>query len=312
MRRTVAMVLAACCLWVFTGLVEGAPGSTSLEKEVLQVGHTAAGDVQMVVWKSVQGKIEGRQFLVPGGRTIEYGEARQVYSFLWDQRYRTSTSTGHEVPKLSGGFFSLIGAGAGNIPLLIQGMRDIKAAMGGHFSAGTSMENLRDPVKRYEFWKNAGIFDRYTGREIAFLNSVVFPLVAVEGVLELALGAALVGSGAATRLGPWGGFIVAALVLGGAGAELFGMMSDIENGRPVEPSRITQLLTNGVAVAASAGATGAGAGTSGMVWATAKLAGVSMPAVTGLVRVLAGVPGALMGTQLALDSAVFMGRLMNV
>ncbi len=90
---------------------------------------------------------------------------------------------------------SLLNRMINNTELFFRGFRDVATPVTRTVFAGES--NLRDPVARYDFWKEQGIYEKYTPRERQFLNRVVFPAVAVG---EIALGGcgALLTAGAIT------------------------------------------------------------------------------------------------------------------
>jgi hypothetical protein len=55
-----------------------------------------------------------------------------------------------------------------NFELFRRGCMDIMKAA----SAEETQHNLRDPEKRYNYWKEQGIYDKYTPQQIEFLNRV--------------------------------------------------------------------------------------------------------------------------------------------
>lgn len=95
--------------------------------------------------------------------------------------------------------------------LFLRGFKDVWAASGGGMFS--EQGNLNDPAKRYDFWQEQGIYDKYSLRERAYLNKVVFPAVAVSR--------ALYGGGAialtATAVASLAGVAVLPLILGGVG-----------------------------------------------------------------------------------------------
>lgn len=312
MRSLVALALCAglLCLQAGRAAALAAQGRVGIDGEVTQVIRTVNGDVQMAVWQSEGGQVVGRSFLVPKVREYSYGATRSIYGELWASHVRTvQTGGGFTEPRVGGTMLSLLGMAVSRWDLLVRGVRDLSAAIG-HLRP-EAMENLRDPVRRYEFWQAQGIFAHYTAREIAFLNSVVFPLVAAEGVVELVLGTALAASGAMVKLGPWGGVAVAFLLLGLAGAQFLDLVLAVRSGEKVAPNRMAAALTNGVAAAAAAGAAGAGGLTAGLLWLVARMAGTGI-SLSAASWVLGAMPVALSGAQLALDASLFMGKLVNV
>lgn len=319
------LVRRAVAFLVMAALLVGQTAHAEIRTEnVIKVERYPNGEIKMVVWKEAGGgQVVGQFFVLPPGRFVPYQEFKRANSFLYQKRSEVimDSRTRYTVPKLNGSLLSMVATTFHNFPLAWQAMKDIQQAMGGHFNP-EAMENLRDPAKRYEFWKQAGIYEKYTAREIAFINSVVFPLLAVQGVAEMLLATAVAGSGAATRLGPYGGLFVSALVLGYAGGELIGMISDVLNGRPVAPSNFTKAILNGWGFLAGLAGVGAGFGTgwltlavrkfADLVWPVAKGAGVTLPEAMAMGKLMAGIPAVLAGTEAALDASVFIGKLLNV
>ncbi|MGB9880628.1 MAG: hypothetical protein ACPLRM_07680, partial [Anaerolineae bacterium] len=95
------------------------------------------------------------------------------------------------------GVTSVISTVVGNSNLFFRAFKDVWVATGaGSYTYGGD-ENLNDVKKRAQFWKEQGIYAKYTLREIAFINKVVLPAVLAVRVGQGVGGAALIAVGAA-------------------------------------------------------------------------------------------------------------------
>lgn len=65
--------------------------------------------------------------------------------------------------------------------LFLQGFGDVWKATSGL----GDQSNLQSVQAKYDFWKDAGIYDKYTARQVTFLNKVVFPAVGLARGLSL-------------------------------------------------------------------------------------------------------------------------------
>lgn len=65
--------------------------------------------------------------------------------------------------------------------LFLQGFGDVWKATSGL----GDQTNLQSAEAKYDFWKDAGIYDKYTPRQVTFLNKVVFPAVGLARGLSL-------------------------------------------------------------------------------------------------------------------------------
>lgn len=95
------------------------------------------------------------------------------------------------------GVTGVISSVVGNSELFFRAFKDVWVATGaGSFVYGGD-ENLKDVDRRARFWKEQGIYAKYTPREIAFINKVVLPAVLTVRAGQGVGGAALVAAGAA-------------------------------------------------------------------------------------------------------------------
>lgn len=226
-----------------------------------------------------------------------------------------STGGFHE-PRLDGSFLTIITQTIGNVPLLFRQVVDIEAAVreGG---VGEVMGNLRDPVRRFEFWKRQGIYDKYTPQEIAFMNSVAFPLAAVGHIGEFLIGSALAAVGANAALGPVGGMILGVGTLALGGAELVSMWRDIQAGRAVDPGAVVRGIVSSVTTTIDAVFSGTGFSSMAVRSVLLRLTGTTVTAaeaatLNAVSRFFGGIGVAGLGVQVAADATAFLGRLFNV
>lgn len=206
MRRIVAIVVLAAVVAAPCVPRRAFAGPPSPDVEL--VGEGPGGVLQ---YRERLG--QGRQFWVTTARTVtweEYRAVRSVGHLTWSRlvlRDQFSLSAiGREVGSLLGRFFN-------DSKLFVTAFVDVWKATEGTLVPGKTagMENMRDVAKRYEFWDAHGFYDRYTARERAYINRVVFPAVCVARAVYGAGGMSLAVAG----LAAWLGVGIFPLALGG-------------------------------------------------------------------------------------------------
>jgi len=101
--------------------------------------------------------------------------------------------------------------------LFLRGFGDVWKATSGLGDQG----NLQDPRAKYEYWKQQGIYDKYTPGQISFINKVVFPAVAAARGLAFAGSVGLAALGIAAIAGL--SVLPVAAVIGAAAIGLTGI-----------------------------------------------------------------------------------------
>lgn len=177
---------------------------------IFEAGVVSAGDVGMggkrpdtatnIRFLDPNNPGKGNTFVetyTPNGKTLTIAKD----SIITEGAYRkiiniAAASAANDFTKQEGETSdNLLTRAVNNTKLFVRGFQDVWKATTA--IADTGMANLNDPQKRYEFWKEQGIYDKYNARERAFLNKMVFPAVAAaQGIFGLG-GAVLIGVGAA-------------------------------------------------------------------------------------------------------------------
>jgi len=217
--KAIAVVALLLSALLCTRPVAAAAGVGAAEDRNVQVIET--GPFGYVRWIEAPSPAEKgkRYWVVP------------LYEYASWERY-TQFRNGYVVSRLSepprgivdsyreaGGLLRMVSMAVGNRDLFIRGFRDIWHAVNESADFfGKGMANLNDPQKLYEFWKEKGIYDKYTPGERAFLNQVVMPAVAAAQWTLGGLAGGLTGAGAAFGLAALLGLSLgpAALAVGGA------------------------------------------------------------------------------------------------
>lgn len=278
------------------------------EEEVLHIEYENGVPVRIVTRSKAIG-MPGRVFVIPRRGEISFERFYAANKAIWHQATESMMSggNGYQVPQLSGSLWSILGQAVTNLPLAVRGAVDILAAIWSWGPEG--MESLADPAKRYEFWKRAGIFEKYSPREIAFLNSVSFPLVAAGlGAMALA-GTAMTRAGlvALVGSGPVGWAVALGLVVTVGAISTYNVLSTRLGGDDLEALYDLQGSTWGMV---TAGAIPWG------VAATNLSAANQMRMILGVQRFINWLQGAdtfqrvLHGTKLAAGPLAAFGQIM--
>lgn len=61
--------------------------------------------------------------------------------------------------------------------------------------------NLNDPQKRYEYWKSRGIYEKFTPRQIEYINKACMPLMSIGASIAGTVGGVVAGAGLAALTG---------------------------------------------------------------------------------------------------------------
>jgi hypothetical protein len=193
--KAMALVALLLCTLLCTRPVAAAAGVGAAEERNVQVIETGPfGYVRWIEAPSASEKGK-RYWVVP---SYEYASWEKYAQFR--NGYVVSRLT--EPPRgivdsyrEAGGLLRMVTMAAGNRDLFIRGFRDVWHAVNESTGIlGKGMANLSDPQKLYEFWKEKGIYDKYTPGERAFLNQVVMPAVAVAQWGLVGLGGAVTGA----------------------------------------------------------------------------------------------------------------------
>ncbi|MCR4426258.1 MAG: hypothetical protein NUW23_08745 [Firmicutes bacterium] len=158
----------------------------------------------------------------------------------------------------SGQTVSLLNRAINTTQLFIRGFADVVDATWDATVSGEA--NLRDPAARYEFWKERGIYEKYTARERQFLNRVVQPAIGV--VLAGAAAAGVRLAAAAIAAGTSFGFAPVAVTLGlgwliVTGYKAYRVLkhkAEVVKQRPLRPYGRYQHALLGTCLVAAAGA----------------------------------------------------------
>lgn len=95
---------------------------------------------------------------------------------------------------------SLVNRFFNDAKMLVQGVNDILEATGGGIF-GEGMKNLNSAEDRYRFWKEKGIYEKYSPREIVLLNKIAFPVAVILQSLKAAGGLSLASYALAAAVG---------------------------------------------------------------------------------------------------------------
>lgn len=207
------------------------------KKAAVFTGTSDVNSPQVTGWIDKQ-KAE-LQAKMPGAAKIEIStragilDPRNMGNVSYSQAAERSQAT-----------MTTIGMVFSNSKLFINGFRDVWRAT----AQRSNGENLNDPAKRIEYWKQQGIYEKYNAKERAFINKVVFPAVAVArgaGVLAgggaVAYGtAALLGLATAPALASGG-----AAVLAGAAVVAYNVHK-LQKGANIANSTALKLGTHGI------------------------------------------------------------------
>lgn len=174
MRRFLAAVLAAFLLlsWTLPALAD--------------VGGTGGGyqtwyDLKLIDPNSPEKGFIMKEANTPGSK----GKMRiTTSSIITEDGYAYITKIAQaagvnnfQVEGETGGGWTRLMQGARMLGKTPQMYMDVAKALDNVMAEG--MINLNDPQKRYEFWKQVGIYDKYTPNEIRYINKYVFPTVAI-------------------------------------------------------------------------------------------------------------------------------------
>ncbi|MFZ5768613.1 MAG: hypothetical protein ACOY3F_07950 [Bacillota bacterium] len=235
--RSKPMVLAAVllCTLLCARPVAAAAGVGAAQERNVQVIET--GPFGYVRWIEAPSPAEKgkRYWVVP---SYEYASWERYAQFR--NGYVVSRLT--EPPRgivdsyrEAGGLLRMVLMAVGNRDLFIRGFRDVFNAVNESANfINRGMANLNGPQQLYEFWKEKGIYDKYTPGERAFLNQVVMPAVAVTQWVLTGLGS--MGTG----------------FLGGAGIAALGGLVALACGAALGPVLLA------VGIGAALGAVGGG------------------------------------------------------
>lgn len=317
MRRLIS-VLCAFLLLVATAAPAAAAEittSVSAKEEILRILYNRDGTYTIVTRGPTVDLAHARVFVARRTVRVDWETFRRhndaVLRYVLSRR--SPTGGDYYEPRMTGDYLSMALQAIPRIGLLMRQIADIHAALRSITTDPSAMENLRDPAKRYEFWKKQGIYDKYNRQEIEFMNSVAFPVAAISGAFEFLAGSALAAAGGAAILGPWGAVALGTATLLLGGAELLKIWQDVQAGRQVDPGAWMRglLSRTGAALQGSFGIAGIPGVLSKFV--VFKAAGASLAA--GEAAVLFGLSGLLSqgaGSLLTGDAAVFLGKLANV
>ena len=198
------------------------------------------------------------------------------------------------------GVTGVISTVVGNSELFFRAFKDVWVATGGRSFTYGGDENLNDVEKRARFWKEQGIYAKYTPREIAFINKVVLPAVLAVRAGQGVGGAALVAAGAAALfaapfLPVMGVTLGTAALVTGAKAWLIK-----HSGQGISPLLSQDWFSAGGTVVP--GAIGG---------ITAMVEGAALPTQLAAAKQLGAIGSIVAGGALLMDAALDTARLVN-
>lgn len=207
------------------------------KKAAVFTGTSDVNSPQVTGWIDKQ-KAE-LQAKMPGAAKIEIStragilDPRNMGNVSYSQAAERSQAT-----------MTTIGMVFSNSKLFINGFRDVWRAT----AQRSNGENLNDPAKRIEYWKQQGIYEKYNAKERAFINKVVFPAVAVARGAGVLAGGGAVAYGTAALLGL---ATAPALAIGGAavlaGAAVVAYnVHKLQKGANIANSTALKLGTHGI------------------------------------------------------------------
>ena len=219
-KRLAGIVLFLCVLLCTRPVAVAASVGAVQERNVRVIETGPFGYVRWieVVSPSEKGK---RYWVVPSYEYASWKEYTQFRNGYMAIRLTEPPRGIMDSYREAGGLLRMVSMATGNWSLFIRGFRDIWHAVNESANfLGKGMANLNDPQKLYEFWKEKGIYDKYTPGERAFLNQVVMPAVAVAQWSLTLLGGGVTALGLAIGLAPVlapfgvlvGGFITGAVL----------------------------------------------------------------------------------------------------
>jgi hypothetical protein len=216
-----AAVAVLLCVLLCVRPVVAAAGVGAVQERNVRVIKT--GPFGYVRWIEVLSPSEKgkRYWVVPSYEYASWKEYTQFRNGYMAIRLTEPPRGIMDSYREAGGLLRMVSMATGNWSLFIRGFRDIWHAVNESANfIGKGMANLNDPQKLYEFWKEKGIYDKYTPGERAFLNQVVMPAVAAAQWTLGGLAGGLTGVGAAFGLATLLGLSLGPVVLALSGAVL--------------------------------------------------------------------------------------------
>lgn len=174
-----------------------------------------AADVGEVRWKSGKGgeyveTKSGRYFKVTRVAITTFEGMENLHRYMAVRSALTQENTLGRGELAYPEEVSLIDRVFANGRLFLRAWVDVSACLK---DSRAYDENLRDPEKRYQFWKDKGFYDRYTAQERAFINAAVMPALMLGRILSGVGGVGVAAWGASVLIGGsvlWPAFLVGA------------------------------------------------------------------------------------------------------
>lgn len=152
----------------------------------------------------------------------------------------------YEAPEITTDILStLAAAGIASDPdtlrLLLNQIEDINRAL--REATPAELNSLKSIESRVAFWTKHGIYDKYTPKEIQFMNKVAFPLAMVSGINSIILGAAL-GDGSAQLSIPSAAKTLSLVTVLEDPNAISSIWQRAASGQPIDPNELALRLTN--------------------------------------------------------------------